>query len=421
MENLEAHIEHFCTLHKDKHLHVACSGGMDSTLLTYLVSRYHPKVTIIHVNYGLRGSESDGDEAFVRNIGEELDLEVVVRTVDLKKELESGGNLQEKARDFRHNWFREILISSANVLVLGHHRDDQVETFFLHLARRSGIAGLSGMHPERRGIHRPFLNIPRNDLEKAANSYGISWREDSSNASFTYRRNLIRLVVLPWLRNHISELDESVLVLSKAFRAEQLRLEQTISLLVSQAMENQFISTEQLENLNEFERVELLRQLEIPIRRLDAFRAFIESSKGKHFLIDHPDFSSLQKTHEGIEFILREETEFELQIETAPHVPHSYDLHTLYLDRSVVRGELKIRPWRVGDRIAPIGLNGTTLISAIIRDAGITGNAKRNVQVVHDDEGIIWCPGLKVSGRIRTLANSGELLRITVREAEVQQ
>ena len=167
--------------------------------------------------------------------------------MDLNKKLEDGGNLQSVAREFRYAWFKEIIDEGASV-VLAHHADDQIETFFLNMARNAGIMGLAAMPEENNGIYRPLLAFSKKDLIKYAENHDLKWREDSSNASNKYRRNLLRNKLLPELNNEIPTLSDSVKELILRFQQMQSILENNIAPIVKTIKDNNQLSITELQS-----------------------------------------------------------------------------------------------------------------------------------------------------------------------------
>jgi len=176
---------------------IGLSGGADSVALLLLLLDSGVHVSAVHVNHGLRGDASDGDEAFVRRLCEENN--VPLRTYQaMPPENPSEG----WAREVRYGFFRDAMqASGAEALVLAHHRDDQAETLLLHLLRGAGLTGLTGMTAdttvEEMRILRPLLAYSRAELRAYLKERNQSWREDGSNADARYLRNALRLEVLP--------------------------------------------------------------------------------------------------------------------------------------------------------------------------------------------------------------------------------
>jgi len=180
---------------------VGLSGGADSVALTYLLLPLRESGAIrleaVHVNHGLRGSESDGDERFVREMCEELKIPLRVFRPDLR-----GRRDENAAREARYAAFAQAAREAgASALVLAHQREDQAETLLLHLLRGAGPEGLGGMkRAERRDgylLLRPLLGISGRELREALRAEGLRWREDGSNQETKYFRNRIRSELLP--------------------------------------------------------------------------------------------------------------------------------------------------------------------------------------------------------------------------------
>lgn len=192
----------------DQHLLIACSGGLDSMVLVDILS--HPpsdfppfRLALAHVNYGLRGTESEQDAAFVAQKAQELGLPLHVYTVPAGWEQNLPGqvSLQMEARRLRYTWLENLATEQGySHILLAHQADDQAETLLQNLVRGAGLKGLAGMALKRGIWLRPLLTVPREQIEAYAQAQGLVWREDSSNTSLKYRRNYLRHQVMPALK-----------------------------------------------------------------------------------------------------------------------------------------------------------------------------------------------------------------------------
>ncbi len=178
---------------------VGLSGGADSVALLLLLMDAGAQVAAVHVNHGLRGAESDGDEAFAAALCKRLSIPLLRYRAD--PPAHPG---EDWARRVRYGFFRQAMQETqAEALVLAHHRGDQAETLLLHLLRGAGLTGLTGMAEDTaiNGIRilRPLLRYSRAELRAYLNERGQAWREDGSNADARYLRNALRADVLPRL------------------------------------------------------------------------------------------------------------------------------------------------------------------------------------------------------------------------------
>ena len=185
-----------------EHLLVGLSGGADSVALLLLLKERGGRIEAAHVNHGLRGEASDGDEAFVRALCAELGVPLKVYRAAPP---EHPG--EDWARQARYGFLRQAMRETgAEALALAHHRDDQAETLLMHLARGSGLTGLAGMAPDAMldGIRvvRPLLNVSGRELRDMLAERGQPWREDATNRDPRYLRNALRLEVMPRLEQY---------------------------------------------------------------------------------------------------------------------------------------------------------------------------------------------------------------------------
>jgi tRNA(Ile)-lysidine synthase len=175
---------------------VAVSGGADSLYLLHHLRAQNLKLTVLHVNHKLRGSESDADEEFVRALACSLSLPFLRHAAPV-----AIGNQEQEARESRNSWFRSLIAEGiVNRIALGHNQSDQAETVLFRFLRGSGTAGLAAIRPETSdGFFRPLLHLTREQIRASLKERGILWREDSSNRSADFARNRIRQTLLPQL------------------------------------------------------------------------------------------------------------------------------------------------------------------------------------------------------------------------------
>lgn len=185
----------------------AVSGGADSVALlrslAALASQHEITIAAIHVNHGLR-PEATAEMQFVKNLCAELDIPCHLRHLSPDANTPTGGSAEAHWRALRYEIFAQVMQDRKyDTLALGHTADDLAETFLFHLARGTGVEGLtfhfeSNQHGMR--IIRPLWKTYRADIESALRAIGQSWVEDPSNQNTQHRRNLIRHKILPLFR-----------------------------------------------------------------------------------------------------------------------------------------------------------------------------------------------------------------------------
>lgn len=413
MDNIRKHIASLEYL-KDKILYVACSGGMDSMLLLAITSKYFTNVTALHMNYGLRGKESDEDEAFVREFCQKRGIKFLSKRSNLSTQTDA--NIQLEARKERYKWFQEILdISPNNRVLLAHHADDQVETFFMNLIRNSGVMGLAAMPEEHDGIVRPLLEFTKEELKNLAVSLGVNWREDSSNKESKYVRNSWRNEYLPFIEKEIPGIREEVVFLISKFQELQNVLEGKVKPLTNSLHEQEFIGDQKYDEMDVFEQVELWRQLGQHASIVEELKRL--KQKGKYLYLKENEFGFdlLVREADGYSFIRSKAVEEvpELLIEKVQNIPDEFDLNTLYLDEDRVKGDLILRTWKQGDRIHPVGMKGSKLVSDILSDKKLRFKDKLRTLVLCDDDNVLWLAGLKVGRYALADSKSQNILRIS--------
>ena len=204
---------------KARHYFLACSGGLDSMVLMDLFAAWAREtiptigVTVVHVNYGLRGEESEGDAAFVVEQAKLRGMVCKVLVVEPGSQPVTG--IQEWARELRYQWFSSLCAPQDKVL-LAHHEDDHIETILMRVVRGSGLSGFEGMKSEDGKYWRPFLKMSRRSIEEFAQREKILHREDGSNAKLDYSRNRIRKLILPELEGMFPGAGQNLKALAQA-------------------------------------------------------------------------------------------------------------------------------------------------------------------------------------------------------------
>lgn len=184
---------------------LAMSGGRDSVVLGQVLYSLGRPFALAHVNYQLRGTDSDADEALVRSLAVQWGVVCHVKQVSSN---EWEGNLQQKAREIRYQWFEELCEIHGYVAYLtAHHQRDQAESLLFALFKGRGSRALAGMPLQLGRRIRPLLEVPDEAVQQYAQNEALVWRQDASNQSLKYDRNFIRNEVLPLLYKRFPQLD----------------------------------------------------------------------------------------------------------------------------------------------------------------------------------------------------------------------
>ena len=201
----------------------AVSGGADSMALlwgTYLLKdMLGISLSAVHFNHGLRGEESDRDEAFVVDFCDRYDIPLHLGGGEI---LPGKKGLEAAARDARYTFLRSI----PGKIATAHTADDNAETVLMHLIRGTGLKGLGGITPVHGSVIRPMLKVTRQDVESFLEEWCLSHIEDSSNETDAFLRNRIRHHVMPLLMEENPKIAENLSQMALRLRLDEEFLSQ---------------------------------------------------------------------------------------------------------------------------------------------------------------------------------------------------
>ncbi len=407
------------------------SGGADSTAMLHLLhglsqGSEQPSLRgfslgVCHVNYGLRGEASDADEEFVRRLGDALGVQVhTIRAPE-----PPPANFQAWARKLRYEAARNLCRwQGYSRIATGHNRDDRVETFLYRLITYSGRRSLAVMPPRAGKVIRPLLFMSAAAVREYCAAAGISYHDDESNRRPAYRRNRIRLEVVPHLE-----------AIRPDFRE---RIEETISLLEDEERVLKSVTddayrealAEDGESLNAtalslmdraVARLVLRRWLSqgtegvrITRRLLDAAVDLCRDSHGTRSLALaggrklERRYDQLvvtpgdERAPDPVELPLPGEIIFgDYRVEAREGswpAPLLSDPMHVQVDAARIRPPLQVRSRRAGDRFRPLGMSGAKSIKEFMVDAKIPrGERDRVPLVVNGDGEIVWVCGMRIA------------------------
>ncbi|MFK5982739.1 MAG: tRNA lysidine(34) synthetase TilS [Flavobacteriaceae bacterium] len=432
LKKLNQHISNKFPFLKEKNLLIACSGGIDSVVLTRLLKELNFKISIAHCNFTLRGKESDGDKEFVIKLADKLSIPIFTKTFQTKKYAsENKISTQMAARDLRYEWFDELLQEhSFDYLLTAHHLGDDLETFFINLSRGTGLRGLTGIPIINEKIVRPFLEFSREEILQFANDRDIKWREDSSNASTDYLRNKLRLEVLPNYTNLNNNVLQNFQQTQKHLN-ESLLLVEDYMLLIQNLILNKTTGGVEID-INQLQELPNTKALLYELLSPYGFTAWddildlLKAQSGKHIfsgthqLLKNRNSLLLSKitsenSSENI-FISKEMIEIvnpiNLKFEKVSSISEN-NKNVVFVDFQKIKFPLEIRNWKEGDYFYPFGMKGKKKLSKFFKDEKLSLIAKENIRVLCSENVIVWVLGMRPDNRFKVTDKTKEILKIT--------
>lgn len=423
-------------------LGVAVSGGADSVALLHLLHGALPgrgvALVALHLNHGLRGPDSDSDEAFVHELATSLALDFHSERAVLNAD---GANLEAEARQARLDFFRRKAQElSLAAVATGHTLDDQAETVLFRLLRGTGVQGLSAILPwTREGLVRPMLRVRREELRAWLRERNLPWREDLSNADPRFSRNRIRAEVLPALvRDWNPNLAEALTRLARQAREESEAWEATCSLL----LRNLSRSTPageilDLRPLQDAPRALLRRLIRLAVTRLPGAPAPDAESleraadlcllrsggavQGSGFYLSrsfHLLLIAAGKPAAGpLPVVVAKPGQYRLagqSVDVVETIGESnlYNVGSDLLDAGRVHFPLVLRGWHWGDRYRPAGGAGEEKIKELFQRSQVPSWERVGWPILASGERIVWAARFGPAHWAAAGRESGRQLRV---------
>ena len=411
IEKIRAFIEKCHVLSHSEAYLVAVSGGADSVVLLRVMLELGYRCTVAHCNFHLRGDESVRDEQFVTRLCRELGVECLVTHFDVAAyEREHGVSTEMACRELRYAWFRELLRERGlAAVVVAHHSDDNVETLFLNLLRGSGIAGMCAMRAVSGDVRRPLLGVSRLEIEEYAAAIGQSFVTDSTNLESVVKRNRLRNIVIPELRNQFPDAISGILrTINNIQQCQGLYCRYINELKQSCCSADGAIVRINVASLCDRVGNSLSTTL-FEIVREYGFNAvqvaeMAEASTGSRFLspshiaVINRGYIDVFCNSTGDEAVAIDDL-VDMQVVDAQEFSlRRIDGRTsVCFDAAILQTSLELRHWRKGDRLRPFGMRGTRLVSDIFSDLKLSEPEKNRVWLLTADGEIVWILGVRSS------------------------
>ncbi len=415
MQTLPKQFQYFNSLNnliqKEDKLLLAVSGGVDSVVMTELISNLGIDFAIAHCNYDLRGGESHKDEELVKTVAHRKGV-----TLHTKKITIGEGAIQLEARNARYEWFSKLSKKIGYTkIATAHHQNDSLETTLMNLSRGTGVKGLAGIAAQNGKIIRPILFATKQDIYHYAKVHSLLWREDASNNKLDYDRNKIRHQVIP----HLEKLNPS-LINTYSRTKERLELMQKLIEKKLKDIEGRHYNSQNGEFQLDWvcDQSDLLVLAEFLNRfgfNYQTARAIFAArgKSGKQFLglsyevlMDRSSFflKPFSKELTVPDLVVQQAGIYafgdrKILIEGCANwdKPLDQGKNIALLDHSKVSFPLKIRSWNSGDSFVPLGMKGTKKVSDYLIDKKVPVAEKEKILVVEINGEIAWLVGYRIS------------------------
>lgn len=411
---------------------LAVSGGVDSMVMANLFvkwmgteqgERMSRQVAVAHMNFSLRGTESDRDQLFVKDWAGKHGLPFYTKKVSASDYAgEKGISIEMAAREIRYDWFGTLCREhDLSYIAIGHNANDRAETILLNLIRGTGLKGLCSMREQNGNVIRPLLEVPRSLIVEYARSNDIAYCEDSTNLETEFARNKIRLLVMPVLEqispNVVLRMGKNA---GNLLQAQSLLEFMTENKRAACATANGFsIPCLMGEGHVEFWLHALLSPYGFKESQIPGIYASLQGQSGKRFLspshvlwIDRQELAIRPLADTGTSVMLNYR-----RIEHTPDFVIPKDPEVAALDADKLKYPLKVRNWEPGDKFIPLGMSGFKKISDFLVDQKVPGFEKGNIRVLCSGDDIAWVIGRRIDNRFRITSATTTILLFHQKEA----
>jgi len=421
---------------------VAISGGPDSVFLAYCLQLLGYEIGLAHVNYQLRGEDSQKEEALVRQLGQKWGVPVFVHVAKLKIG-EASGSLQMLAREERYHFFEKLIHDHPyDICATAHHADDQIETYLMSLIKGNGFDLLSGIPQKRDKYVRPLLGLYKSEIVAALEADQIAYSIDYTNHQDTYQRNIIRNKVVPVLESVNPNLHKQILERADWSQKQTTMLRKILEGWYEKSVteykyyfaldEREYVQAGWKNELTLFYAYVLEKWGMHGHRMWEGIR-LSERIAGKYVEID--DHSILYKTSTGLLLTrvgLKRESacllkEVQLKGDSCRISWGIYDIHVrkynsvngwnknpfvLFMDLDKIVFPLTFRSWQQGDRMQPLGMYQLKKVSDIFIDEKYNPFEKQSAVIVESDGEIVGISGYRIAETVKIDETTHEILEI---------
>ena len=408
---------------------IGVSGGSDSMALLDIGVKAGLKISVANVNYQLRNEESERESLIVK----QYCLDNKLNFYSKEAEINPIKNIQNEAREIRYQFFNDLLEENKlDYILTAHHQNDNHETFFFNALKGNGIGSLKGI-PEKNGIIlRPLLQFTKTQLLMHVQENKIKFRTDSSNLTSKYERNFIRNEVFQRLSNKFPKFEQGLTNSINFLKEDYSLLNQLVEKIIHTQLEKRENHT--LINFNNnipkqtwfhfFKKFGFnYSQINNWVESNSQSGKFIESSTHR-ISKDRKNWILSKKTsfkkNDKIFHIGKNET-IEKPIKITNHLCRTISLeksnkNVEYFNSSKLDFPLKLRKWKSGDKIQPLGMKGSKKVSDVLIDFKISILEKENIYVLESNNDIIWIIGILINDKYKVDNNCSIYCKVVYQE-----
>ncbi len=436
LSTVQAYIAQHQLLRPGAPVIVGLSGGADSVALLHILTRLGYPCVAAHCNFHLRNDESDADADFAQQTAEALGL--LFRRIDFDTANyahQNGVSTEMAARTLRYEWFETLCRElGAEAIAVAHHRDDNVETVLLNLIRGTGLSGLCGMRPRNGHIVRPLLSVDRHQIVRWLADRHLPFCTDSSNASDVYRRNFVRLRLLPLMEQlnpsvrdailrmagHLTDVEAIYRNAIDSHRAHLIDADGRISidaLLRTPAPHAMLFELLTPYGFTPSQCADIARALSG-----ESGRSFFAPGGRWHLLKDRLHLILYPADEVSADaFTLAPGSELTAPIRLSLEeriVDEAFTIsrspHVATFDADRIALPLTLRRWRAGDSFVPFGMTGRKKLSDYFSDHKFSLLRKAAAWILCDASGrILWIVGHRTDNRFRITSKTRRALIVT--------
>lgn len=397
-QNFENQFSALMPNYDETHFLLAVSGGSDSMVLANLFNDLHLNFQVAHVNYKLRGEDSDLDEKVVRDFCAKNDIKFHLHSVS-KKDNKPKNSIQIWARTLRYNFFDKIKYEeNLKHLVTAHHLNDELETFIINLSRASGLKGLRGIPRDKNDILRPLLKFKKDEIYRFAEEFNIEFREDKSNQKTDYLRNFIRNEITPKLletnEHFLENFSKTLNYLKETEDFVEAQIQEKINFLSKLTAGKIIFNKEKIGNETAFVKHQILKKYgfkdELEIEKI------FKSENGSQFF-SHENRIKVTATELIINVLNEEKIDFKPIIISKSDKIRIKDFCVNYeevekvwnINSEKINWPVKIRMPESGDLFNPFGMKGKKKVKKFIKDLKLTASSPEIFVLVDSKEQIL--------------------------------